>query len=155
VQGKKQFLLLRAALGDHPLRGTVGIDHQGLLKFLSRYPLRDIAYARRLGRRQQGTYTCRDLVGDHPVPALRNVDFVGTSPAQGLHLVDQTQQPHYIEPWLIRRRCETCHREETYVLDRYMRNGQIMFKSLEYGHESNTSDLRDELRAIGVILPRI
>gem|GEM_PF-6981477 len=31
MQGKKQFLLLRAALGDHPLRGTVGIDHQGLL----------------------------------------------------------------------------------------------------------------------------
>src|SRR5919109_3027737 len=31
VQGKKQCLLLRAARGDHPLRGTVGRDHQGLL----------------------------------------------------------------------------------------------------------------------------
>src|SRR5712691_6444343 len=31
VQGNKQFLLLWAALGDHPLRCPVGIDHQGLL----------------------------------------------------------------------------------------------------------------------------
>jgi hypothetical protein len=27
VQGNKQFLLLWAALGDHPLRRTVGIHH--------------------------------------------------------------------------------------------------------------------------------
>jgi hypothetical protein len=31
LQGSKQGLLLWAALGDHPLRSTIGIDDQGLL----------------------------------------------------------------------------------------------------------------------------
>jgi len=37
VQGNKQFLLLWAALGDHPLRRTVGIHHQGLLNALQAF----------------------------------------------------------------------------------------------------------------------
>ena len=62
---------------------------------------------------------------------------------------------HYVEPWLLRRPCEICRHEETYILDRYMRNGQIMFKGLEYGHIFDASDLREELREIGVALPEI
>ena len=115
--------------------------------------MRDISYVRRTGRQQRGTYACRDLVGDHPVPAVRNVEYEGEAPAQGLHLIDQSEKPHYIEPWLVRRRCTICQHDETYVLDRYMRDGAIMFKSLEYGHEANANDLRDELKYIGIELP--
>lgn len=123
--------------------------------FLTRYPLRNISYARRAGRRQSGTYSCQDLVGDHPVPANRNVEFVGETPAEGLNLVDPSGQTYYIEPWLVRRQCDKCKHEETYLLDRYMRKGEIFYKSLEYGHETDVSDLRDELTEIGIKLPRI
>ena len=123
--------------------------------FLSRYPLRNISYTRRVGRQNRGTYSCQDLVGDHPVPANRNIDYAGETPAEGLHLVDQSGLPHFIEPWLIRRPCSRCHHEETYILDRYMRDGVIMFKSLEYGHELEANDVRDEMAQIGVALPEL
>jgi hypothetical protein len=123
--------------------------------FLSRFPLRDISSARRVGRQQRGTYSCRDLVGDHPVPASRQIEFAGETPATGLHLIDQSGKPHFIEPWLVRRRCSKCQHQETYVLDRYMRDGTIMLKSLEYGHESEANDLRAGLGQVGIHLPPV
>jgi hypothetical protein len=126
------------------------------LDFLTRYPLRDIDSVRMRGRNaDRGTYSCRELMGDHPVPTPKSIEFSGSAPAQGLHLIDQSEKPHFIEPWLIRRPCAKCKHEESYILDRYERNGQILFKSLEYGHELDASDLREELREVGAELPEI
>jgi hypothetical protein len=121
--------------------------------FLSQYPLRDISYALRVGRQQRGSYSCRDLVGDHPVTVRRTVEFEGETPAKGLHFIDQSGRAHFIEPWLVRRRCTKCQHEETYVLDRYMNSGAIMYKSMEYGHEMDLSELRSELLHVGIDLP--
>jgi hypothetical protein len=123
------------------------------LDCLSRYPLRDIISTHPTGRRKSGTYVCKELVGDHPVPPTLTVPFDGDTPACGLHIVDQHGKPHFVEPWIVRRRCGKCRHEETYILDRYLKAKSISLKSLEYGHEQCGDDLRIDFQEVGINLP--
>ena len=108
------------------------------LDCLSPYPLRDIISVHPTGRRNSGTYICKELVGDHPVAPTLTIAYEGNLPACGLHIVDQHGKPHFVEPWIVRRSCGQCRREETYVLDRYLKDKSISLKSLEYGHKGIT-----------------
>ncbi|MDB4367978.1 hypothetical protein N9Z38_00450 [Mariniblastus sp.] len=123
------------------------------LDCLSRYRLRFITAVRPAGRRKVGTYSCHELIGDHPVPTVRTIHYEGDPPAVGLHLTDQNDQICFVEPWLVRRQCATCRHQETYVLDRYLKDKTISLKSFEYGHEFDGSDLREDFLEIGLELP--
>lgn len=123
------------------------------IDFLTRYPLRDILFTQPVGRQSRGTYRCKDLTGDHPIPSVKTCDYEGPAPAVGVHVIDQFGFAHLAEPWLVRRRCENCGFEETFVFDRYLRDRSIRFKSLERGHEEDMGGRRDELRHVGIDLP--
>ena len=86
---------------------------------------------------------------------IRQVEFQGETPACGLHFVDPAGSTHLVEPWLMRRRCCMCRHQETYIIDRYLPDGAIMYKSLEYGHEFDGSEFRDDLSRVGVDLPSL
>ena len=146
------LLLLDPQLsGDHRFRGLVRLE------MARAGGLRQAGVARMVEISEQSGALAvvyeRPASGTSLAARLENGD--GPDPATGLHLIDQSGMPHYIQPWLVRRACSKCKHEETYVLDRYMRDGAIMLKSLEYGHEVDASDLRDELREINIDLPTI
>jgi hypothetical protein len=121
--------------------------------FVTRYPLREVLYVQPLGRQLRGTYNCADLIGDHPIAGVKTAEYKGSPPSIGLHIIDQHGHPHLAEPWLVRKHCERCKFPETYIVDRYMRDGRILYKSLERGHEEDMSPLRDDLKQVGVDLP--
>jgi hypothetical protein len=123
-------------------------------EFLAEYSLRVIESTKRDTLAGLTHYNYRQLMGDHAiVPVLEGEATSAELEASSLYLVDRTNEPHLLRPFLTRRLCPKCGGWETFFLEKYdKKTDTCTLKSLEKGHTVEDEQIAAVFRQVSMLV---
>ena len=103
--------------------------------------------------RKRAIMNFRELMGDHPVVPTRTIIYDRSAVEVGsTYILDGQRMLWLLRPFLAGRTCPKCRNWSTFHIDE-MRDGKIIYKSLEHGHTMEDAALGEALAHVGLISP--
>jgi hypothetical protein len=121
--------------------------------FVVDYPLRLIEETRWRAVDESTAYDYRDLRGDHPLVPLEHAR-AGTYRLEtgSLYVATRRGELHRVTPVLARAACPRCNATATFCFDKLDRaSRRPIYRALEHRHSAERPDLKDDLKAIGLL----
>ena len=125
-------------------------------QWLCDYPVRLIKETTWDSYAEVGSYTYRELVGDHYlVPERISATSVPTLNADRLYLVDREGHLHLVSPLILWHECDACHQPSAFVLDNYDgRTGECRMRAMDHNHSILRRDVAVALARYGLVPER-
>jgi hypothetical protein len=102
--------------------------------------------------RKHAIMSFRELIGDHPVVPTRTIIYDRPAVEVGsTYILDGQRRLWLLRPFLAGRTCPKCRNWSTFHIDE-MRDGKVIYKSLEHGHTMEDAALDEALAHVGLIL---
>ena len=120
--------------------------------FLCDLPLVHVTSFRWDSLLKRSSLTYRELMGDHPVVAVRSRTYDQQGIEEGsLYVAEANGRLHLLRPFLIGQTCPKCRNWSTFHVDAIMRNNVTRLKCLERGHTMRQPTPTDALSAVGLL----
>jgi hypothetical protein len=101
--------------------------------------------------RKRAVMSFRELIGDHPVVPTRTITYDRPAVEVGsTYILDGQRRLWLLRPFLAGRTCPKCRNWSTFHVDE-MRDGKVIYKSLEHGHTMEDAGLDEALAHVGLI----
>ncbi len=122
-------------------------------EFITEYPLIRVTETRWNALDEVNTVRYRQLAGDSPVVPLSEMSHPSNViESDSLYLLDLRRELHLLRPLMIGTECPSCGHWSTFLPDRVVRDGSMLYRSLEHGHPYAASpESTRSLTAFGLV----